>query len=76
MVDTTHSAHTQGSEITERLGKDVRFKVDALEALQYASEEYLVSLFKQTELTAKHAKGVTIQPKDMDLVQSVRGDHS
>jgi histone H3/H4 len=43
------------------------------QALQEASEAYLVSLFEDTNLCAIHAKRVTIQPKDLQLARTLRG---
>jgi len=50
----------------------LRFKRSALDALQEASEAYLVSLFEDTNLLAIHAKRVTIQQKDMRLAKRLR----
>ena|ERR1700722_17157336 len=36
----------------------------------------LVSLFEETNLTAIHAKRVTIQPKDLALARRLRGERS
>lgn len=44
---------------------DVRFKLDALDALQEAAEAYLVGLFEDTNLCAIHAGRVTIMTKDV-----------
>jgi histone H3 len=51
----------------------VRFKLSAMDALQEATEAYLVSLFEDTNLAALHAKRVTIQRKDMALARRMRG---
>jgi histone H3 len=53
-----------------------RFQYSAFEALQYASEAYIVSIFEDTNLVAIHAKRTTIQPKDMKLALRIRGDRS
>ena len=53
-----------------------RFTVDAIMALQEAAEAYLVGLFEDTNLCAIHAKRVTIQPKDIQLAQRLRGEKS
>ncbi|KAI8999658.1 histone H3.3 [Gaertneriomyces semiglobifer] len=50
----------------------MRIRKDAMVALQEASEAYLVHLFEDTNLAAIHAKRVTIQPKDMQLVRKLR----
>ncbi|KAF1807852.1 histone-fold-containing protein [Eremomyces bilateralis CBS 781.70] len=46
-----------------------RFQRSALEALQEASEAYLVKLFENSNLCAIHAKRVTLQAKDIELVE-------
>jgi histone H3/H4 len=56
-------------------GKDgYRFQSHAIQALQEASEAYLISLFEDTQLAAVHAKRVTIMPKDMQLARRIRGE--
>ncbi|KAJ7919976.1 histone H3 [Mycena leptocephala] len=57
-----------------RIETDMRFQSTALAALQEAAEEYLISLFEDTNLAAIHAKRVTIQPKDMILARRIRGE--
>ncbi|KAK0540166.1 histone H3.1 [Tilletia horrida] len=58
-------------------GKPIfRIQSSAINALQEASEAYLVSLFEDTNLAAIHAKRVTIMPKDMQLARRLRGDRS
>ncbi len=44
------------------------------QALQEASEAYLIGLFEDTNLCAIHAKRVTIMPKDIQLARRIRGD--
>jgi hypothetical protein len=41
-------------------------------ALQESLEAYLAGMFEDTQLAAIHAKCVTIQPKDMQLVRRIR----
>jgi histone H3 len=53
---------------------DIRFKVDALMAIQEACEAYLIGLFEDTQLCAIHGKRVTIMPKDIQLARRIRGD--
>lgn len=56
-------------------GKDeLRFKGDAISALQEASEDYLINLFTDTNLCAIHAKRVTITSKDIRLARRIRGE--
>lgn len=52
----------------------LRFQSTAIQALQEASEAYLVSLFEDTNLCALHAKRVTIMPRDMQLARRIRGE--
>ena len=52
----------------------LRFQSQALQALQEATESYVVGLFEDTNLCAIHAKRVTVQKKDMDLARRIRGD--
>ncbi|KAF8966442.1 histone H3.3C [Flammula alnicola] len=61
-------------EIAQQYKSDLRFQVSAVNALQEASEAYLVGLLEDTNLAAIHAKRVTIQVKDMMLAHRLRGD--
>ena len=45
-----------------------------MNAIQEASEAYLVGLFKDINLVTLHAKRVTIMPKDMQLARMLRGE--
>lgn len=63
-------------EVAGDFCRDMRFRIEALYALQEASEAYLVSLFEDTNLCAIHAKRVTIQPRDMQLARRIRGERS
>ena len=61
-------------EIAQRVRDDFRWQTAAIEALQEASEAYLIGLLEDTNLCAIHAKRVTIMPKDMQLARRIRGD--
>jgi len=62
-------------EIMQKIGSpDLRIQAVALEALQHATEAYLVMLFEDTNLCAIHAKRVTIMPKDIQLARRIRGE--
>merc|ERR1711972_4990 len=50
-----------------------RFESQALVALQEAAEQYLVGLFEDSNQCALHAKRVTIQTRDLQLVRRIRG---
>ena len=56
--------------------KELRFGKRAVEALQCASEDYLVKLMEDTNLCCLHAKRVEIHPRDMRLALRIRGDWS
>ena len=61
-------------KVTEDLDKsDMRFRAGALEALQAATEQYMVTMFEMSNLAAVHAKRVTVQPKDMKLARRIWG---
>ncbi|KIW35781.1 histone H3 [Exophiala oligosperma] len=61
-------------EIAQSLNSDLRFQSSALGALQEAAENYLVSLFEDTNWCTIHAKRVTIQSKDMQLARRLRNN--
>ncbi|KAK0519525.1 histone H3.3C [Tilletia horrida] len=61
-------------EISQDRHWGIRFQRSALEALQIASEDYLVQLFEHTNLGAIHAKRVTIRKEDMLLARRIRGE--
>jgi len=58
----------------DHLKTDYRFQGSAILALQESSEAYLVGLNEDSNLCAIHAKRVTIFPKDIKLVQRIRGE--
>jgi len=61
-------------EIAHEFNDDLRFQQSAVDALQEASESYLVGLFEDTNLCAIHGKRVTIMPKDIQLARRIRGE--
>ena len=63
-------------EIAGDFKTELRFQQAAIEALQEASEAYLVGLFEDTNLCAIHARRVTIMPKDLQLARRIRGERS
>ena len=48
-------------------GDDVRYRLEAIDALQWASEALITELFEDANLHALHAKRVTITRKDLLL---------
>eukprot|EP01132_Coremiostelium_polycephalum_P009155 gene9155-11221_t len=63
-------------EIAQEFKTDLRFQATAIQALQQASESYLVGLFEDTNLCAIHAKRVTIMVKDIQLAKRIRGERA
>ena len=63
-------------EIAQDIKPNLRFQQSAVEALQEASEAYLVGLFEDTNLCAIHARRVTIMPKDIQLARRIRGERA
>ena len=61
-------------DISSNYKTDLKFKSDALGAMQEACEAYLVGLFEDANLCAVHAKRVTIMPKDIQLSRRIRGE--
>ncbi len=49
------------------------FQAAALQALQEASECFLVGMFEDTNLCTIHAKHVTIMPRDIQLAHHIHG---
>ena len=57
------------SLLEEEVGER-RWTADAMEALQEASEAWLVGLFADANLCAIHAGRVTVMPKDLHLART------
>ncbi|XP_015434328.1 PREDICTED: histone H3.3-like [Dufourea novaeangliae] len=51
----------------------VRIQASALEALQEATEAYIVQFFEDCTLLSMHAKRITLQVHDMRLLRRLRG---
>ncbi|KAL9004118.1 MAG: hypothetical protein Q9188_003062 [Gyalolechia gomerana] len=54
-------------------GEALRWQSQAIQALQEASEAFMVHLFEDINLCAIHAKRVTIMQKDVHLARRIRG---
>ena len=61
-------------EILQGFGVGFRVTPAMVMALQEAAEAYLVQLLEDSNLCAIHAKCITIQPKDIQLVRRIRGE--
>ena len=59
-------------EIASELNNNLRFQATSINALQEATESYMVSLFEDTNLAAIHAKRVTIMTKDLHVVKYMK----
>ncbi|GBG75721.1 hypothetical protein CBR_g20344 [Chara braunii] len=53
------------------LGESMRFQMSAIRALMEAAEAYLINHFEKTNIIAIHCKRVTIQLKDLRLVDNL-----
>ena len=51
-----------------------RVMADALTALHTAAEAYLMGLLEDANLATIHAKCVTLQPRDIQIVRRLRGE--
>lgn len=54
-------------EVLQDFKRDARVTGAALGAMQESAEIFLVQVFSDSELIARHAKRVTVQPKDFML---------
>ncbi|CAH0020001.1 unnamed protein product, partial [Clonostachys rhizophaga] len=61
-------------ELAQKINPKLRFQLSAITALQEATESILVSLLGCSNLCAIHAQRVTLQPKDIKLVQTICKD--
>ena len=52
----------------------LRWTKRAIEALHEGVEDYLVTLLEDANLLAIRARQVTVQPRDIQLAQRIRGD--
>ncbi len=62
-------------EIAKEIDPEFRFSPNALEALQEATEGYIVGIFTDANLCSVHANRMTLFKKDMQLAMRIRGDN-
>jgi len=62
-------------EIAQGFKENIRMNTMTIEALQTATESYLVSLYEDTQLCAIHARRVTVMAKDIELARRIKGDY-
>lgn len=60
-------------EIALDLAPNIRFQASAVQALQEASESFLVQMLESANLCALHARRVTLMPKDLLLAKRISG---
>jgi histone H3 len=58
-------------EVAQRTKPDQRFQASAIEAIQEASENFIVRLFQDGNLLALHASRVTVQAEDLRLANQL-----
>ncbi|TQN63582.1 histone H3.3 [Colletotrichum shisoi] len=58
-------------EVAFSISPSLQFQSIALEALQEAAEAFLISVLENANLCAIHARRVTLQKKDVDLVREL-----
>ena len=63
-----------GAEAAERQTARYQVTADALTALHTAVEAYLVGLLEDANLVTLHARCVTLQPRDIQIVRRLRGE--
>jgi len=61
-------------ELAAAQKEGLRFQSSAVQAIQEATESYVISLLADTNLCAIHTRRVTIQPKDVQLALRLRGE--
>ena len=61
-------------EISQEFKTDLRWQGSAFLALQESGEAYTISVLEDANLSAIHAKRVTVMPKDIQLAQRIRGE--
>ena len=63
-------------EVVQEAKEGVTIASDACTAIQVATEDYLIGIFKDTNLAAIHARRTTIEPKDIQLARKIRGEYN
>ena len=63
-------------EIAQDFKMDLCFEAKAVLCLQEALEAHLVELLEDANLCAIHTKWQVIMPKDIKLVQRIRGERT
>ena len=61
-----------GAGIAQDMNPNLRFKADAIFAIQEVSEVFLVNRFEDSNLCTIHQGRITIMPRDLNLVMKLR----
>lgn len=64
----------QCREIAATFDQNYRFQKVAIDALQEATEAYMVGLFEDANLCCLHARRVTVKRRDIHLARRLRGE--
>jgi histone H3/H4 len=62
-------------EVLQDFSEDHYFSTDAIDAIQAASEDYMIEVFQKSNEIAINSKRKTIQPKDMVIVKKYRKEY-
>lgn len=63
-------------EVGQDYATNLRYTKGSQELLQFATEQYMVVLLGDAQLTAIHAKRLAIIPEDLALARRIRGERS
>ena len=63
-------------ELSRDFKRELRYQSISMNALAEASEAFLVKMFEEADLCAKHGKRKEITPKDIKLARRLRGERS
>jgi len=63
-------------EVAQEYTNAPRSQASAVLAPQEAAEAYLVGIFQDAQLSAVHAKRVTVMSKDIQLTRRIRGERA
>ena len=63
-------------EVGQDFATNLRYTKGAQELLQFATEQYMVALLEDAQISAIHAKRLTVIPEDLALARRIRGERS
>jgi histone H3/H4 len=58
-------------EICEEMAPNMRWRREALKALQAGAEEHVIRRFSKAQIAALHAKRITVEVSDMQIVEAL-----